>query len=417
MKGVNGMKKTALLKSVVEKPVETRNTPTVHKACNGDNLEAYVRGLESKGQAQEMYGALYMENLPPEIRKNIAREHGSDNISLIELRKSIVKEISILEVGQTTDYRVNSMTATCFAGAKSRQQSHYDHKQTKMPKETHVCVFCDGTHHSNDSNDCIKAKDPSTRVAVVKRKKLCFNCLGSLLAKECCSQNKCRKCSKKHTILCKGRFVAGQKSQSVKTEGQNGEKAVPVVMHTSSKVKLHSKKMDWDKPLPSELQHLWIKLAKYLKITTTAELRHYFTSSSVNMDHNELYVFVDASIGAYGAVAYIGNESNLAVVMAKNRVAPLKKLTLPQLDLMEALIGARLASHINTTLPSNKVVFWSDSQIVLHWLHTSRQLKRFVQKRIDEIKNLTVQDEWRYCPTKENPADLLTRGLTAEQFL
>ncbi|CAC5389702.1 unnamed protein product [Mytilus coruscus] len=48
------------------------------------------------------------------------------------------------------------MTATCFAGAKTRQQSHYDHKQTNMAKETHVCVFCDGTHHSNDSNDCIK---------------------------------------------------------------------------------------------------------------------------------------------------------------------------------------------------------------------------------------------------------------------
>ena len=84
---------------------------------------------------------------------------------------------------------------------------------------------------------------------------------------------------------------------------------------------------------------------------------------------------------------------------------------------MDALIGSRLARHIRTTLPSNKAVFWSDSQIVLHWLITKRQLKRFVQNRIDEIRNLTAQDDWRYCPTKDNPADLLTRGLTAEHFI
>ncbi|CAC5364641.1 unnamed protein product [Mytilus coruscus] len=97
------------------------------------------------------------------------------------------------------------------------------------------CVFCDGKHHSNE---CTKVKDPSARIAVVKRKKLCFNCLGSLLAKECNSQNKCRK--KHYTSLCEGRFVAEQKSQSVKTEGQKGEKDVPFVMHTSSTVKQHS---------------------------------------------------------------------------------------------------------------------------------------------------------------------------------
>ena len=50
--------------------------------------------------------------------------------------------------------------------------------------------------------------------------------------------------------------------------------------------------------------------------------------------------------------------------MAKNRVAPLKALTLPQLELMAALVGARLATHITETLKLNKVTFWCDSQIV-----------------------------------------------------
>ncbi|CAC5423650.1 unnamed protein product [Mytilus coruscus] len=257
-----------------------------------------------------MYGALLVPvvhgKLPPEIRKNIAREHGSHNICLIELRKSIVIEISILEIGQTTDYGVNRMTATCLL------------------------------ERSEDNN----------LFMTINR----------------------QKCQSRHMFAY---FVTRN-----------------------------------------------IKLAKDLKITTTAEMeRHYFTSSSVNMDHNELHVFVDACMSAYGAVAYIFNVSHLVVVMAKNCVAPLKKLTLPQLELMEAPIGARLSGHTRTTLPSNKVVFWSDNQIVLHWLNTSRQLKRFVQNRTNEIRNLTAQDEWRYCPIKENLADLLTRGLTAERFL
>ncbi|CAG2191909.1 CYP1A1 [Mytilus edulis] len=104
-----------------------------------------------------MFGALLVPvvlgKLPSEIHKNIARDHDSDNISLIELRKSIVKEIKILEVGQTTEYGDSHMTATFFAGAKSRQQPHYDHKQTKG---THACVFSDGTHHSNECTQRIR---------------------------------------------------------------------------------------------------------------------------------------------------------------------------------------------------------------------------------------------------------------------
>jgi len=129
-----------------------------------------------------------------------------------------------------------------------------------------------------------------------------------------------------------------------------------------------------------------------------------------------MHVFVDA-IQAYGAVAYLckGRESSL--VMAKNRVAPLKTLTLPQLELMAALIGARLASHIQGILSTKDVVFWCDSQIVLHWLKTNKPLKRFISNRVREINDLSATYNWKYCPTYDNPADLLTRGIPASQFM
>ncbi|XP_053389549.1 uncharacterized protein LOC123533397 [Mercenaria mercenaria] len=94
----------------------------------------------------------------------------------------------------------------------------------------------------------------------------------------------------------------------------------------------------------------------------------------------------------------------------------LKKITLPKLELMAAVIGARLARHILQAIDIQDVIFWSDSQIVLHWLSTSRPVNRFVQNRDTDIRDLAQNRKWKYCPTKHYPADLLTRGITASQF-
>ena len=120
---------------------------------------------------------------------------------------------------------------------------------------------------------------------------------------------------------------------------------------------------------------------------------------------------------AYGAVAYLQDDRNTALVMAKTRVAPVKELTLPQLELMAAVIGARLVHHLRDTLEYKDITLWSDSQIVLQWLKTSKLLKRFISNRIGEIKQLTINCNWKYCPTNCNPADLLTRGMNAKQFM
>ena len=128
-------------------------------------------------------------------------------------------------------------------------------------------------------------------------------------------------------------------------------------------------------------------------------------------------MFADASPKAYGAVAYIRQGNQIAFVMAKTRVAPLKKLSLPKLELMAAKVGANLAAFFQNSLTKNfpnlQVFLWSDSQIVLHWLHSSKTLPQFVSNRIQEIKGLFPPSIWRYCPTSDNPADLLTRGVTA----
>jgi len=59
---------------------------------------------------------------------------------------------------------------------------------------------------------------------------------------------------------------------------------------------------------------------------------------------------------------------------------------------------------------------WSNSQIVVYWINSSKWLPQFVSHRITKIQQSAPTTSWKYCPTKDNPADLLTRGLTSEQF-
>ena len=99
------------------------------------------------------------------------------------------------------------------------------------------------------------------------------------------------------------------------------------------------------------------------------------------------------------------------MVMSKSRVAPLKKLTLQQLELMAAVVGARLAFYLRNQLKITRTVYWSDSQIVIHWLSSTKELKQFVKNRVIEIRKSTSNSTWNYCPSSDNPADLLTRGV------
>ncbi|XP_050683548.1 uncharacterized protein LOC126978616 [Leptidea sinapis] len=103
----------------------------------------------------------------------------------------------------------------------------------------------------------------------------------------------------------------------------------------------------------------------------------------------------------------------------KSKVAPIKPATMPRLELCAALMGARLHSKVlqSLTLKFNESVFWCDSTIVLGWLSmTPSNLKPFVRHRISEIQDIVGGDCWRYVPSAENPADLVSRGLSADKL-
>ena len=84
---------------------------------------------------------------------------------------------------------------------------------------------------------------------------------------------------------------------------------------------------------------------------------------------------------------------------------------------MATLVATRLGKFVIDALGNLynniSVHLWSDSQIVLHWIHSEKRLKQFVAHRIQEISQTFPISLWNYCPTGENPADLLTRGMSS----
>lgn len=176
----------------------------------------------------------------------------------------------------------------------------------------------------------------------------------------------------------------------------------------------------WDEVVTGETCTKWLKWLKMLKQVETLSIpRCYLGSfdkwSGVNV---QLHVFVDASEDCCAAVAYIRTEAKekveVSLVMARTKVAPIKLMSIPRLELVAALLGARLSNTIKDalTVPIHSTHYWTDSTTVLSWIRSDtkslrgRQFERF---RAAEIQDTTAVADWRYVPSKLNVADDATK--------
>lgn len=183
--------------------------------------------------------------------------------------------------------------------------------------------------------------------------------------------------------------------------------------------KLWLVKLEWDDPVPADIKKIWQTMISNLdSLLTVAIPRLTLCASPLT---RELHCFVDASQNAYAACVFIrttdiSNNITINLLCAKTRVAPIKPLTIPRLELCAALLGARLAVKATDALRCSidRKYYWSDSTITLAWIKTQpKLLKSFVCNRVNEIRELTAQplSSWRYVPTYINPADMASRGI------
>ncbi|CAH2096333.1 unnamed protein product [Euphydryas editha] len=187
--------------------------------------------------------------------------------------------------------------------------------------------------------------------------------------------------------------------------------------------KLWLSRLDWDTPVPHDIEIIWNKFVLFLKRLNELNIPRYVMSGYTQ--YKELHIFTDASQSAYGACAYVrtyNHDSEIVVKLlcAKTKVAPLKSISIPRLELCGALIGARLYKKIIDVirLTFSRVIFWTDSTIVIGWVKMSPHLlKPFVQNRVTELNELTGNSEWLHVSSENNPADILSRGLAFDSLI
>ncbi|XP_067046580.1 uncharacterized protein [Acropora muricata] len=180
----------------------------------------------------------------------------------------------------------------------------------------------------------------------------------------------------------------------------------------------------WDEELPDRFKMEWKRWFEELGELGAVRISRCLKEDKKLRDIT-IHTFSVASEKAYAAASYIRHEYedgtfSTRLVAAKSKLAPLKVMSIPRLELIGALTGLRLTLKICAALelPRNKATFWVDSVNVGFWVQgQSRNFKPFVSHRVGEIHDESSPDQWRYVPTKLNPADQGTRGASVQELI
>ena len=185
-------------------------------------------------------------------------------------------------------------------------------------------------------------------------------------------------------------------------------------------------KLGWDDPLPKDKLLRWEKWLKGLKdmqVITTP--RCMLDGLEGQILKTSLHGFGDASKKAYCATVYLVCETTEGIysklISSKTRIAPLKSLTIPRLELMAARILVNLIDTVKKALSSDtkidEVKYWTDSIAVLYWIQNKCDWKPFVQHRVNEILTQSRKEDWGHVVGLENPADIGSRGASPSQLV
>ena len=178
----------------------------------------------------------------------------------------------------------------------------------------------------------------------------------------------------------------------------------------------------WDNSAePNEEEEFLKWKAQPPEVAETSIDRRYFGTSK---DKWELHVFADASEDTMCAVAYLRSKpkeysADSAFVIEKCRVAPMRHLSIPRLELQAAVMAVRLKEQMVKEQESkiHSCNFWTDSTTVLQWIRSShRKQQVFVANRVAEILDTTNVSQWNHVSGINNPADIGTRAINVDEL-
>lgn len=176
--------------------------------------------------------------------------------------------------------------------------------------------------------------------------------------------------------------------------------------------------VDWDEKISEQLEMEWLEFLDSLSNLQEIKIPRWLGMKATWK--TDLHFFSDASERAYAAVAYartihLDGKITVRLIQSKTRVAPLKRLTIPRLELCGAYLSANLVEVIAEQFANQFETchLWSDSEVTLAWIRKPpNQLKTFIGNRVATIQTKTTDRgyKWHWVAGEDNPADLASRG-------
>ena len=178
----------------------------------------------------------------------------------------------------------------------------------------------------------------------------------------------------------------------------------PFVIHAKIMFQeLWSHGLRWDDKLPDDIVEKWRSWKEELLHVHKIKIPRYFAINLAKDAGIELHAFGDASPKASGSSVYVRvqgvtGQVKTALLMAKSLVAPVKKISLPGLELLAVIVNSRLLHFTVDSLNNlkiSRVLCWTDSSITLYWIQRpNAPWKPFIANRVSDITKTWEPSLW-----------------------
>ena len=182
--------------------------------------------------------------------------------------------------------------------------------------------------------------------------------------------------------------------------------------------------LNWNEPIDDDTIQEWLKWRNNLMNLNGKSIARYLKPENFGTVVNcTLHHFSDACESGYGQSSYIrllnqSGQVHCTLLIGKSRVAPLKFVSIPRLELTAATLSVKISKMLKNELDIHidDEIFWTDSKVVLGYINSDAcRFKVFVANRVQQIRDHTSPKQWHYVESSSNPADDASRGLDSKK--
>ncbi|XP_033099479.1 uncharacterized protein LOC117103088 [Anneissia japonica] len=361
--------------------------PNLTNSLLGVLLKFRVEPIAIVGDIEEMFNQVLVRPCDRDFLRFLWWEDDDGLISVCTVEEGVSLAKRTIELCKDAGFRLHKFVANNADVLKSLPSSSVADgcKQwSTFPTERTLGILWDAGSDAFQFSSCVRER-PSTRRGVLSRVSSIFDPLGFLSP-----------------------YVL------------DGKK---ILQH------LCTNESNWDQPIPTSVEQKWKQWKDQLKYLNNVRIDRCYKPNlrePLSIKSAELPHFCDASVDGYGECSYLrhvdnNNHVKCSLVMSKARVGPRKPTTIPRMEHVAATVSVKIATILRRELSCYKNLkehFWTDSKVVLGYIaNDAKRFHTFVANRVQLIRNSNELRQWHYIGTKDNPADIASRGMEVEKLI